>query len=112
MDALNFTLRAAILTDSPDHANAISGLARMGITALQTMAENEIERKRQKPDEARQAQIALRAIQTFTNQATGSTVMLGASFPQSAVAEIVRKEFIKKPAAPATSRRRRTPRRR
>jgi hypothetical protein len=106
MDALNFTVRASVLADRPDHASAISGLVKMGMTALQTTAENEIERKRQKPAEARQAQIALRAIRTFTNRVDGSTVMLGASFPQSAVAEIVRKEFIGKPAAPARGRRR------
>jgi hypothetical protein len=112
MDALNFTVRAAVLTDSPDHANAISGLVRMGMTALQTAAENDIEKKRQKPAEARQAQIALSAIRTFSNQTDGSTVMLGASFPQTAVAEIVQKEFVKKPAAPARKPRRRAARRR
>lgn len=111
MDALNFTVRAAVLADQPDHANAISGFARMGMTALQTAAQNEIERKRQKPAEARQAQIALRAMRTFTNQVDGSTVMFGASFPQSSVAEIVRKEFLPKPAT-ATKRRRRSARRR
>lgn len=111
MDALNFTVHAAVLTDSPDHANAISGFVKMGVTALETAARNEIQKKRRKPAEARQAQIALRAIRTFTNQTDGGTVMLGASFSQKAVAEVVRQEFIKKPAPPARSRRRATRRR-
>jgi hypothetical protein len=112
MDALNFTVRAAVLADSPEHANAISGLIGMGVTALQTSAENDIEKKRAKPAEARQAQIALRAIRTITNQTEGSAVMIGGSFPQAALAEVVRKEFIKKPAAPVRKPRRRAARRR
>ena len=112
MDALNFTLRAAVLTDSPEHASAISGLVRMGLTALETSAQQDIEKKRNKPRESRQAQIALRAIRTITNQTDGSAVLLGASFPQASVAEIVQKEFVKKPATTARRPRRRAPRRR
>jgi hypothetical protein len=112
MDALNFTLRAAVLTDSPEHANAISGLVKMGLTALETSARQDIEKKRSKPAESRQAQIALRAIRSSTNQTDGSTVLLGVSFPQTAVAEIVQKEFVKKPATTPRRPRRRASRRR
>jgi hypothetical protein len=106
MDALNFTLRAAILADSPDHANAISGLVRMGLTAAESAAQRDIERKRRKPDESRQARIALNALRTFVNRTEGNTVLLGVSVPQSALAEVVRKEFVKRPAAPPRGRRR------
>ncbi|MDQ3805583.1 MAG: hypothetical protein M3416_17355 [Acidobacteriota bacterium] len=106
MDALNFTLRAAVLADSPDHANAISGLVRMGLTAAESAAQRDIERKRHKPDESWQARIALKAIRTFVNRAEGNTVVLGVSLSQSAFAEIVRREFVKKPAAPRRGRRR------
>lgn len=111
MDALNFTIRAAVLADSPDHANAISGLVRMGLTAAESAAQRDIERKRQKPDESRQARIALGALRTFVNRTEGNTVVLGVSIPQSALAEVVQKEFIKKaapkkPAATPRGRRR------
>lgn len=105
-DALNLTLRAAVLTDSPEHANAIGGLVRMGLTAAESAAREDIERKRRRPRESREAQMALKALRTFVTRTEGSTVVLGASIPQSAVAEFVRREFVKKPAGPTTSRRR------
>lgn len=112
MDALNVTLRAAVLTDSPEHASALSGLARMGLTALESAAENEIAKKRAKPAEARQARIALDAIRGFVNETDGSTVVLGASMPRAALAEIVQKEFVKKPAPKTRATTRRRPARR
>lgn len=112
MDALNVTLRAAVLTDNPEHASALSGLARMGLTALESAAENEIAKKRAKPAEARQAQIALQAIRGFVNETDGSTVVLGASMPRAALAEIIQKEFVKKPAGKTGTATRRRPARR
>ncbi|HEV3468798.1 MAG TPA: hypothetical protein VG148_05720 [Pyrinomonadaceae bacterium] len=111
MDAVNFTLRAAVLADAPEHANAISGLVRMGLTAAESAAQRDIERKRLKPDESWQARIALNAIRTFVNRTEGNTVVLGVSVPQSALAEIIRREFVRKPA-PRPRGRRRAPRRR
>jgi hypothetical protein len=105
MDALNFTLRAAVLADSPEHASAISGLVRMGLTMAESAALSDIERKRRKPAESRQSRMALDAIRKFINRTEGSTVILGGSIPQRHVAEFVQKEFIKKPA-PAPGRRR------
>jgi hypothetical protein len=101
MDAVNFSLRAAVGTDSAEHANTLSGMVRMGITAVQSAAEAEIEKKKAKPAEARQARLALDALRTFTNQTEGNTLLLGISVPQSTVTEVVRKEFVKKPAATA-----------
>ena len=106
MDALNFTLRAAVLADSPEHANAISGLVRMGLTAAESAAQRDIERKRRRPDESRQARIALDALRALDNRVEGNTVLLGVSVPQTALAEIIRKEFVKKPAPRPRARRR------
>ena len=111
MDALNFTMRAAILTDNPEHASAISGLVRMWMTAFETTAQQEVAKKRRKPAEAREAQILLRAIRSHTNETEGSTVILGTSLPQTALAEIVRKGLAKKPPVPTRPRRRATRRR-
>lgn len=102
MDALNFTFRAAVLTDSPDHANALSGLVRMGLTAAESAAQRDIERKRLKPRESWQSRAALKAMRTFVNRVEGQTLVLGASFLQSDIAQFVRTELIKKPA-PKTS---------
>jgi hypothetical protein len=101
MDALNFSLRAAVGTDSAEHASALSGIVKMGITAAQSAAEADIAKKKVKPAESRQARLALNALRTFTNQTEGDTLLLGVSVPQSTVSEIVRQELIKKPAAPA-----------
>ncbi len=113
MDALNFTMRAAVGTDSAEHASALSGIVQMGLRAAQSAAEADIAKKKAKPAESRQAQIALNALRTFSNQTEGNTLLLGVSVPQSAVSEIVRKEFVKKPAT-ATKRKatRRRPARR
>ena len=117
MDARNFTVGAAVQTDHPDHASALSGMVRMGMNALQTAAEADIRKKRAKPAEARQAQIALRAMRTFSNRTEGNVLLLGGFFPQTSVAEVVRKEFgprkpaPKKTAPRATARRRSTRRR-
>lgn len=104
MDALNFTFRAAVLTDSPDHANALSGLVRMGLTAAESAAQRDIERKRQKPRESWQSQAALKSIRTFVNRVEGQTLVLGVSFRQADLARFVRTELIKKPAPKATPR--------
>ncbi len=109
MDDLNFTMRAAVGTDSAEHASALSGIVQMGIKAAQSAAEADIAKKKAKPAESRQAQLALNALRSFTNQTEGNTLLLGISVPQSTVSEVVRKEFIKKPAK--TTRRKATPRR-
>ena len=110
MDAMNFTLRAAVGADSAEHASALSGMVEMGITAARAAAQADIEKKKAKPAESRQAQMALNALRSFTNQTEGNTLLLGVSVPQSMVSEIVRKEFVKKPAK-ATTATKRKPRR-
>lgn len=111
MDALNFTMRAAVGTDSAEHASALSGIVQMGLRAAQSAAEADIAKKKAKPAESRQAQIALNALRTFSNQTEGNTLLLGVSVPQSAVSEIVRKEFVKKPAKATATKRKATRRR-
>ncbi|MCA1633698.1 MAG: hypothetical protein LC802_08270 [Acidobacteria bacterium] len=113
MDALNFTIRAAVGADSAEHASALSGIVNMGIKAAQSAAEADVARKKLKPRESEQARMALSALRTFTNRTEGNTLLLGVSVPQRTVAAIVLKEFVKKPAPAATRRgaRRRAPRR-
>lgn len=108
MDALNFTIRAAVGTDSAEHASALSGMVNMGITAARSAAEADIAKKKAKPAESRQAQMALNALRSFTNQTEGNTLLLGVTVPQSMVSEIVRKEFVKTPAKATTTRRKAT----
>ena len=100
MDALNFTLRAAVGADSAEHASALSGIVNMGIKAAQSAAEGDIARKKAKPRESEQARMALSALRTFTNRTEGNTLLLGISVPQKTVSELVRKEFVKKPVPP------------
>jgi hypothetical protein len=106
MDAVNFTLRAAVGADSAEHASALSGMVNMGLTAARAAAQADIEKKKAKPAESRQARMALNAMRSFTNQTEGNTLLLGVSVPQSMVTEIVRKEFVKTPAKATTATRR------
>ncbi|HYE15033.1 MAG TPA: hypothetical protein VD968_11375 [Pyrinomonadaceae bacterium] len=105
MDALNFTMRAAVMTDSPEHASAISGLIQMGATAA-TVALTQNMGKNPGPA-AQQNRMALNALKTFTNRVEGGTVLLGISVPQRVLAEVVKKEMTKKPAAATKAPRRR-----
>jgi hypothetical protein len=94
MDALNFTMNAALLTDAPEHASAFSGLIRMGLLAAQTGLSQEAAKKKN-PKDAEQARIALAALKTFVNRTEGNTLHLSISVPQKTVAELVRKEMAK-----------------
>lgn len=105
MDAVNFTFRAAVGTDSAEHASALGGIVNMGLTAARAAAEADIRKKKAKPAESRQAQLALNALRSFTNTTDGETLLLGVSAPQSMVSEIVRKEFVKKPSTATSTRR-------
>ena len=109
MDAVNFSLQAALMLDSPEHASALSGIVRMGLTAAQAALNAEVAKKTGKDgDEAR---TALGVIKSLVNRTDGSTLILSASVPQATVAEMVRKEMEKKEAKPTTATKP-TPRRR
>ncbi|HYH86744.1 MAG TPA: hypothetical protein VEX60_14930 [Pyrinomonadaceae bacterium] len=99
MTALDFTLRAALLTDQPEHASAFSGLVRMGLLAAQTALSQEAAKKRSK--DAVNARQALAALKTVVNRIEGSTLVLGVSVPQKVVADLVRSEMNKSKAAAA-----------
>jgi hypothetical protein len=105
MDALDLTFRAALLTDQPEHASALSGLARMGLVALQTELAGEAAKKNNK--DAADARHALSVLKTVVNRTEGSTLIISAAIPVSAVAELVRKQSAK----PQTTRHRTTRRR-
>ena len=110
MDAVDFTFRAAVLTDEAEHASAFSGLLRMGLLALQTELGQEAAKKKGKDaDEARQA---LSVLKTVVNRTDGSTLLVSASVPQTTVAAMVRKQMTKPSTATTGKTTRRTPRRR
>ncbi len=109
MDALNYTLSASVLTDAPEHASAFSGLVRMGLLAAQTGLNGEFAKMTPKHKDYAKARAALNVIKTFVNRTEGNTLILSASVPQKAVADLIREERgSKKSASPqgATPRRR------
>lgn len=100
MTALDFTLKAAVHTDSAEHASAISGLIQTGLAAAETGIKSELSRKRGK--NAQEARSALAALRTFTNTTEGNTVLLGFSVPQRTIAALVKKNMAASPAGKAT----------
>jgi hypothetical protein len=102
MDALNYTMSAAVLTDAPEHASAFSGLIRMGLLAAQTGLSQEAAKQTPRHKDYAKTQSALAVLKTFVNRADGSTLHLSVSVPQATVAQLVRQEMTKKPAATTT----------
>lgn len=99
MDALNLTFHAALLTDQPEHASALSGLVRMGLVALQTSLAEDAAKKNSK--DAADARTALGVLKTVVNRTEGSTLVISAAIPVNTVAELVRKQLVKPPATTA-----------
>ena len=115
MDALNYSLSAAVLTDAPEHASAFSGLVRMGLLAAQTALNQEAAKLTPKHKDYARTRTALNVLKTFVNRTEGNTLVLSASVPQKELAAIIKQEFASKPAAKKTaprSGRRARPRRR
>ena len=112
MDALNYTMSASVLTDTPEHASAFSGLIRMGLLAAQTALNAEAAKQKPTDKDYAKTQTALSALKTFVNRTDGSTLHLSVSVPQKTVAQLIRQEMTKKPAPATTSptRRRARPR--
>lgn len=98
MDALNYSLSAAVLTDAPEHASAFSGLIRMGLLAAQTALSQEAAKQTSKDKDYAKTRAALNAIKSFVNRTDGSTLLVSVSVPQSAVSELLRQEMSKKKA--------------
>jgi hypothetical protein len=111
MDALNYTMSASVLTDSPEHASAISGLVRMGLLAAQTAMNAEAAKQKPRDKDYAKTRAALAAINSFVNRTEGNTLLLGVSVPQKTVNALARKEWATKAAKHTTATRRR-PRRR
>ena len=109
MDALNYTLSAAVLTDAPEHASAYSGLVRMGLMAAQTALSAEAAKQTPRHKDYKRTRAALNTIKTFVNRTEGNTLILSASVPQAAVAEFIKQEMA--PAKPKPAPRRTTRRR-
>jgi hypothetical protein len=107
MDALNVTFHAALLTDAPEHASALNGLARMGLVGLQSVLAEEAAKQDSK--DAPDARNALAVLKTVVNRTEGNTLVISAAVPVSTVAELVKKQMTKSPATttkPRTTRRR------
>jgi hypothetical protein len=102
MDALNYTTSASVLTDTPEHASAFSGLIRMGLLAAQTWLSQEAAKKKGK--DAQQARTLLAALKTFVNRTEGNTLHLSFAVPQRSLNALVRNELMKKPAPTTATR--------
>jgi hypothetical protein len=112
MDALNYTLSASLLADTPEHASAFSGLVRMGLLAAQTGLSSEAAKLKPKDKDYVRARAALDSLKTFVNRTDGNTLLLSVSVPQKEVNDMVRSEMAPKPTKPTTAPRRGRPRRR
>lgn len=105
MNAADFTLNLALLTDQPEHASAFSGIIRMGLLAVQTQLASEAAKPGK---DAANARSALNALKTLVNRTEGNTLLLSVSVPQTVVAEMVRQQTAKTaPKKRVTPRRRR-----
>lgn len=100
MDALNYSLSAAVQTDAPEHASAFSGLVRMGMLAAQTALNAEAAKQTPKHKDYKKTRAALDTIKTFVNRTEGNTLILSASVPQAAVADLIKQEMAKPAPAP------------
>ena len=108
MDALNYTLSAAVLTDAPEHASAFSGMVRMGLLAAQAALSQQAAKQTPKDKDYAQTRAGLAALKTFVNRTEGNRLMLSVSVPQKTVADLVRSEMSKSKttkAAPRAGRR-------
>jgi hypothetical protein len=93
MDALNLTFHAALLTDQPEHASALSGLVRMGLLALQSGLADEAAKT--SGEAAADARLVLAVLKTVVNRTEGSTLVVSAAVPVSTVAALVRQQAAK-----------------
>ena len=110
MTALDFTLGAAVTTDSPEHASAFSGLIRMG----QAVAENALREaaSKSKGRDAAKAREGLAILSKAVNRTEGNTLVLRLSVPQKTVVNIINEERGKGGAKPTRRATRRRARRR
>ncbi|MET0622406.1 MAG: hypothetical protein ABW250_05450 [Pyrinomonadaceae bacterium] len=112
MDALNYSLSAAVQTDAPEHASAFSGLVRMGLLAGQTALSQQAAKLTPTHKDYARTRTALGVLKTFVNRTEGNTLVLSATVSQKDMAALAKQEFAKKPAAKNTGRApRRRPRR-
>jgi hypothetical protein len=107
MDALNYTMSASVLTDSPEHASAFSGLVRMGLLAAQTGLSSEAAKQTPRHKDYARTRAGLDALKGFVNRTEGNTLLLSVSVPQKAVHDLVKKEMASRPSKPTTQPRRR-----
>lgn len=107
MDALNYTMSASVMTDTPEHASAFSGLVRMGLLAAQTGLNAEAAKQKPRDKDYAKTRAALAAVNSFVNRTEGNTLLLSVSVPQKVANALARSEMKPKPARPTTATRRR-----
>jgi len=103
LNALNYTMSASVLTDSPEHASAFSGLVRMGLLAAQTALSSEAAKLKPRDKDYAQTRAGLDAIKTFVNRTEGNTLLLSVSFPQKVINDLVRREWSPRKSPKATA---------
>ncbi|HKG14152.1 MAG TPA: hypothetical protein VKB12_12450 [Pyrinomonadaceae bacterium] len=93
MTAADFTLGVAVTTDQPEHANALSGLVRMG----QTFAENMLRdaASKSKGRDAARARHGLSMLASAVNRTDGNTLFLRVSVPQQTIIDLVKEQRAK-----------------
>jgi hypothetical protein len=94
MDALNYTMSASVMTDTPEHASAFSGLVRMGLLAAQTALSSEAAKQTPKHKDYAQTRAALDTIKSFVNRTEGNTLLLSVSVPQKVAHDLVKRGMI------------------
>jgi hypothetical protein len=92
MDAANFTTRAAVMTDSPEHAATLEGMLKMGLGMAEGVLRTEAA-KTSKADEAEKMRAVLAALQNLTHAVRGNTLEVGVTVPQATIIDLVRKEM-------------------
>lgn len=106
MNAADFTLGVAVMTDAPEHASAFSGLVRMGQTFAENMLRDSLSKAKGK--DAARARQGLTMLASAINRAEGDTLFLRVSVPQQTVIDMVKEQRAKDAKKPV----RRTTRRR
>ncbi len=102
MDALNYTMSASLMTDTPEHASAFSGLVRMGLLAAQTGLNSEVAKLKPRDKDYAQKRAALAAVNSVVNRTEGNTLLLSVSVPQKTLHALARSEMKPKREKPAT----------
>lgn len=88
--AADFTLGVAVTTDQPEHANAFSGLIRMGQAFVDNMLRDALSKAKGK--DAARARQGLAMLASAVNRTDGSTLFLRVSVPQQTMFDLMKEQ--------------------